>query len=353
MLLTHPGLVCPVGLQAAAACAAFRAGIAAFAELPYVDNSGEPIVGSAVPSVPPGVKREDRLLFLLTAALKECLASASFERTDSVPLLVGLAEKGRPGGGESLTETLIPRVEKQLGRRFHPSLSRCVMQGHAAGIELLKLAREMLRDERTPACIVAGADSYLNAATLAWLDRHGRLKRAGNSDGVIPGEAAAAMVAQRSNDGQAPVAGIEVAGIGFGLEQAGVLQENPLLGLGLAAAAKEALAEAGLGFHEIDFRLSDVSGESYGFKEQVLMMGRLMRQRRPEIPLWHAADSIGDTGAAAALCHCIVAHSAWSKSYAPGQVGACFACSVPGERGVVILRQFQRGEILSRQGAPK
>ena len=49
MHLISAGLVCSVGLSAAAACAAMRAGIAMFEELPYADNRGQPIVGAVVP----------------------------------------------------------------------------------------------------------------------------------------------------------------------------------------------------------------------------------------------------------------------------------------------------------------
>ena len=345
-MLTHPGLVCAVGLNAAAACAARRAGIAGFAELPYRDSSGEPIVGAAVPGLPPDLKRDERLLALLEVALQDSLKSAAFVRTDAIPLLIGLAESDRPGGGDTLAGDLIPRLQKKLNRRFHPDLSRCLARGHTAGFELLQVAREILQDPTVPACLVAAVDSFVNAASLDWLDKHGRLKTLDNSEGVIPGEAAAAVVVQRPN-GQKPLLAAEVAGLGFGKEEANLLNDEPLRGLGLAAAAKAALAEAAIEMHQVDFRLSDVSGESYGFKEQTLLLGRLMRQRRPELPLWHAADCIGDTGAAAGICHCIVAASAWHKKYSPGPIAACFGSAVPGERAVAILRRPNAGDLRS------
>jgi len=228
MLLTHPGLVCAVGLNAAAACAAMRAGIAGFAELPYRDNSGEPIVGAAVPGLPADLKRDERLLALLEVALQDSLKSAALMRTDTVPLLIGLAESGRPGGADGVAGDLIPRVQKKLNRRFHPDLSRCLARGHTAGFELLQVARELLQDPSVPACVVAGVDSFVNASSLAWLDRHSRLKTLDNSDGVIPGEGAAAIVVQRPAEGQKPALAAEIAGLGFGVEEAHILNEEPL-----------------------------------------------------------------------------------------------------------------------------
>jgi 3-oxoacyl-[acyl-carrier-protein] synthase I len=341
MVLTHPGLVCSVGLNAAAACAAMRAGIAGFAELPCRDNTGEPIVGAMVPGLVPTLRRDERLLTLLQMALADCLKSAGLPRTNAIPLLVGLAETGRPGGGDVLAGELIPRLGRQLDRAFHRELSRCLPGGHTAAFELLKVARELLQDPAVPACLVAAVDSFVNDSSLAWLEQHGRLKTSDNSDGLIPGEAAAAVIVQRAVEEQTPAASARIAGMGFAFESASVMNEEPLRGLGLAAATKSALVEAAIEMHEVDFRLSDVTGESYGFKEQALALSRLMRQRREELPLWHAADSIGDSGAAAGLCHFIVAMAAWGKKYGPGSTAACFGSAVPGARAAVILRSCQ------------
>ena len=97
------------------------------------------------------------------------------------------------------------------------------------------------------------------------------------------------------------------------------MTDEPLLGVGLTRAADLALTEAGVGMHDIDFRLSDVTGESYGFKEQVLAVNKLLKVHKEEFPLWHYADAIGDTGAAAGLCQLAIAYQAFVKGYAPGR----------------------------------
>src|SRR5262249_36695421 len=123
----------------------------------------------------------------------------------------------------------------------------------------------------------------------------------------------------------APAAPARVVGLGFGHEPSGVLSEEPLLGRGLADAGRQALAEAGWGFHELEFRLADLTGESYGFREHALAHARLMRVVRLEDhPLWHPAESIGDTGAAAGVVLLVLAAVAFAKGYAPGDRAACF-----------------------------
>jgi len=99
------------------------------------------------------------------------------------------------------------------------------------------------------------------------------------------------------------------------------------------------MTEAGWGFHQLDLRLSDMTGESYGFREHMLARGRLLRVvPAKDQPLWHAADSIGDTGAAVGVVQLVQATAAWRKEYAPGARAACFTSAVGGDRAVALLR---------------
>lgn len=338
MNLCAIGMVCSVGMNASAACAAIRAGIAGFGELPYWDRENLSIVGAAVPKLSFELRFGRRLLEMLQLAVRDCLSCMPESSLENVPLFLGLAEAGRPGGAGGLGEKLIEKLEDGLGLKFHPELSRAVAEGHTAGFECLRVARELLKDRDIPGCLVCGVDSYINASSLFWLDQSWRLKRDGHTDGVIPGEAAAAVYVQRRVPSQAKTL-LEVVGLGFGHERAPVLAGEPLLARGLADAARQALGEAGWGFHELDFRLSDVTGENYGFREHTLAEGRLVRMARVENqPLWHCADSIGDTGAAAGVAQLVIAAAAMAKGYAPGPRAACFTSSVMGGRAVAAVQ---------------
>lgn len=340
MYLGSAGMVCSVGLAAASACAAMRAGIAKFDELPYCDNQGEPVVGAVVPGAAAARSRDLRVLRLMTLALSDCL-KLSEPLPKNSPLLVGLAEPDRPGGTAHLEQSLIPQLSSELGVQFNPRLSRAFPAGHTAGFEALRAARDLILDGTVDSCLVCGVDSYVNAKSLLWLEQHGRLKSAENSDGVIPGEAAAAIWLHRAPI-LAPAPAVALRGLGFGHEEVGVLSEQPLLGVGLSAAARAALTEAQLQLHEIAFRISDVTGEGYGFKEQSLSVSRLMRGRREAFPLWHPADSLGDTGAAAGVCQMVVACDALRNGYAPGSRAICFTSSVRGARAVAVTQRELR-----------
>lgn len=338
MRIESTGLVCSVGLTAKAACAAIRAGIAGFEELPYYDAKGKPLIGSPAAPFPPDTWSSERLIDLLALAISDCLGDLPKGSLIGIPLLIALAERDRPGGGAFLAGRVIQAVEQRVGAAFHPQFSRAIPEGQTAGFRAIQEAGTLLDLNHALACVVCGVDSYLNARSLNWLNQDWRLKTEQNSDGVIPGEAAAAvLISAQSGRGQTPKA--RISGWGFGSEPAPVLSEAPLLGRGLTEAARLALEQAGLQMHEIDLRLSDATGESYGFREQSLMLSRLLRVRRERLPIWHSADCIGDTGAAAGVCQLVIAAQAFNKGYAPGNRAICFTSAVNGDRAAVVLER--------------
>lgn len=332
MFITGAGMVCSVGLTAASAAAAIRAGIARFAELRYQSDRGVPIVGAVVPGLPSGEPGASRALVMLSRVIADCL-NALPAGTARIPILIALAEAQRPGGCGAQADAILQGV---LGERFDPRLSQVIPEGNTAGFEALRLAREQLVSQRASVCIVCGVDSFINAATLDWLEGIWRLKTPENSDGIIPGEGAAAVLLSRHPASGGQVA-VRIRGLGFANEPANILGTEPLLGLGLAGAASAALSESGLQMQQIDFRISDLAGEQYGFKEQALMVSRTLRQRRPDFQLWHPADCIGDLGAAAGIAQLICAREAFRRGYAPGPRALLCTGGVTGKRAVAIL----------------
>jgi 3-oxoacyl-[acyl-carrier-protein] synthase-1 len=79
---------------------------------------------------------------------------------------------------------------------------------HAAGLVAMARAVEALQKLERDVCVVAGVDSLLEPTFLhdLWAER--RLKTPDGSNGLVPGEAAAVVVLERSDDaarGQLPV----------------------------------------------------------------------------------------------------------------------------------------------------
>ncbi|MGC5698860.1 3-oxoacyl-ACP synthase [Pseudomonas sp. NFXW11] len=339
LFISAVGLTCPVGLCAASACAAKRAGLSALQELGFYDNAGEAIIGAAVPDLELTLAPVVRQTELMLQALGELLQAAPPLDWQQVPLLLCLAEPERPGGNSrALAQSIIQALPARLGVAFHPGHSRIFPSGQVAGFNALQEAARLMGQRLAPACVVAGVDSLLNAQTLQWLDQDRRLKTTRNRDGLLPGEGAAAVLvhAQRQAD-----TCLSISGLGLGQEDAPLLSGKPLRANGLTAAARAALAQAGLGLHQIDLRLSDVTGEQYGFKELPLMQARLLRTvRKQDQPLWHWAEAIGDSGAMASIAQLILADQAFRKGYAPGSNALCLASAVGGARAAAVLRDI-------------
>ncbi|WP_238992593.1 MULTISPECIES: 3-oxoacyl-ACP synthase [Pseudomonas] len=343
LFITSMGMACPVGLCVASACTAKRAGLSALQELPFFDNACEPIIGAAVPSLDLALPAAARMSELMQHALVELIQGAPKLDWTEVPFLLCLAEPERPGINiREIAQAVIQDVSSKLGIRFHPTHSRVIPSGHVAGMHALHEASRLMQETRVPACVVAGVDSLLSALTLQWLDEHRRLKTATHNDGLFPGEGAAAILIQAYRQ---PGTCLKISGLGFGQEEAPLLSSKPLRAGGLTDAARTALAQAKLGLHEIDLRLSDVTGEQYGFKELPLMEARLFRTvRKEDQPLWHWAEAMGDTGAIAGIVQLILADQAFRKGYAPGTTAICLSSALAGARAAAVVRDLSQPE---------
>lgn len=327
------GMMTSVGLNAPAACAAIRAGLTNFADTRFMDSGGEWIVGGAVPLDPPWRGRA-KLVHLAAPAIRECLDAIGTVATDKIPLLVCVSEKNRPGRFAGIEEHLLAEIQDALGAEFHP-YSAVVSQGRVGGVAAIQRAATLIYEGRLPFCIVASTDTYLTAGTLAAYERDSRLLTADNSDGFIPGEAGAAVLL---GPGTRNASGMQITGIGFGKEPAPIMSETPLRADGLVQAIKMALASAKLDMGDLDFRICDVSGEQYGFKEASLTLLRTLRNGKETFDIWHPAECVGEVGAAAMPVLLGVVLAAFQKTYSLGSKVLCHFGNDDGDRGALILQ---------------
>lgn len=333
------GLCCPLGMSAGPACAAIRAGIKRFNESAYLDEDDEPIVCSSLSTLGPELGRTRRLTQLLAFAVIDAARAYSPERLARMPLFVGTADPRRPGTPTSIVAPLLDILASEHDLRFARPDAHVSATGHTSGLRALAAARDHLaREPGVPACVVVSGDSLVNASTLAWLDGQARLKRSANSDGVIPGEAAACVIVAREPE-RGEHRCIKVTGIGFAQEAATLTADEPLRGLGLAAASRGALQEAGLDLADIDLRLSDAAGEGYGLKELALALTRVLRTRRESFPLQLPAESLGDTGAAAGLVAVVLGAAALTRAPNTPRRALVYTSDDRGDRGALVLER--------------
>ena len=331
--ISKVGMCSAVGLSAAASCAAIRVGLTGFDDTAFLFD-GDLLQGAEVPLEKPWRGRE-KLLRMAELVVRECTEHLQPSLLREIPLLLVVAERDRPGRLQGLDQSLLQELMERCGGPFHPD-SRVIGNGRVGGIEAIDLASRFLAGSRGGPCLVVGTDGFLNAATLAEYHARNRLLSAGNSDGFIPGEAAAAVLLDRATARAS--SGLSIRGWGFAREEAGIESELPLRGEGLAQAIRGSFSSSGLDYHSIDYRICDANGEQYPFKEAALAMARTLRVRKQEFDLWHTADCIGEVGAATVPCALAMAWYAAEKHYAPGPGILLHVGNTDGQRAALVLR---------------
>lgn len=330
--ILNTGLVTSVGLTAAAACAAIRAGISNAQETRFVGSDGQWIMGHSVPLEQPW-RGLTKLAKMAAMAIRECLVQVPKDQWPSIPLLLCVAERERPGRLDGLDDQLLVEVQRELDVKFARG-SGVLPEGRVSVAMALKQARSLIYDGNVPLVLIAATDSLLTWPTLSVYERNDRLLRKQNSNGFIPGEGGGALLAGKPNG----TVQLRCEGIGTGTEKAHIDSEEPLRAEGLTAAIKAALAYAGCEMHDLHFRITDISGEQYYFKEAALALSKTLRKVIDEFAIWHPAECIGETGATAGTVIVAVADAANRKAYTKGVNLLAHMGSDSGHRSAIVLR---------------
>lgn len=325
------GLVTSLGSSAPATCAALRAGISNACVGPFTDRTGNPLAVHRVALERPWYGR-GKLLMMCIAALTECLRAGPPEERNGLPLILCTAEPGRVGRIEGLDKALLDDIARALDGVIDRRRSTLLPAGRPGALLALVHARRFLQ-EGSSHVLIAAVDSLLTVKTIDALLGEDRLLTRTNSNGFIAGEGAGAMLVSRATRS----GGLICSGLGAGMEPAHFASGQPLRADGLAAAIRAALDESGREIHEIDFRITDLSGEQFYFKEASMAVARLLRQRKASFDLWHPAEGIGETGAVATIAMIAVAWHASRKGYAPGPRMLLHAGSDGSERMAAIF----------------
>ena len=275
-----------------------------------------------------------KLVRMLGMAIEECLAP--IERpVPTMPLLLCLREHDRPGRLTGLDQSLVTELETTVGVAFDVARSSLIPQGRPSVLLAAAEACRLIREGAVENVLIGAVDSLLVNATLTALQTDGRLLRPRNSDAFIPGEAAGALLLRRHSS---RVGSLICEGFGVGVEVSTIASDKPLRANGLTTAIQSALADAGCAMHDVDFRITDNSGEQYYFKESALALSRTLRRRKEAFEIWHPADCVGEVGAAAGAVAMAVALEACRKNYSPGRCILIHAGTDAGQRVAGVFR---------------
>lgn len=329
------GMVTAVGLDAPASCAALRARLDGFGETLLGGLNGGWLVGAPVPLPRPWVGQK-RLAHLAAGAIVEVLRQVPEAETDAA-LILCLAEEsriGRPAADADGFARLLAAVLDLPARiRTH-----VIQHGRPSGFVALARARRILAAGEARHVLILGADSYLTRRAVAEYLGDGRLLTPQNANGFIPGEAAAAVLCT------ADTGGLCLTGLGLSREDAFIYngmgeagRDLPLRGDGMVRAYKAALAEAAMDYEQISYRISDLIGEQYFFKQTALAGIRTDSGHRPMREIWSPAESLGNVGAAVVPLMLGMALTAAQKGYDAGENVLVEASGDDGACGAAVL----------------
>jgi len=324
------GMVTAVGLDAASSCAAMRARLDGFQETRFAVPGGDWLIGAPV-SLPRNWIGEERLAHMAAAAIVEAFEIVPQARGQTA-LILCVAEEDRPGRPVGDGRNLLDLIENisEFGKTIQP---RMVAHGRPSGHVALDAARRLLASGSTGFVMIVGVDSYLTPKSVNHYLSERRLVTTMNSNGFIPGEAAAAILCAPSGGA------LRLTGLGLARESAHIYNEmdHPLRGEGMTSAYKDALAESRRLHSDVVLKIGDLVGETYWFQQSALAMLRTQRERSAVQPIWALAASLGNIGAAAGPVMIAWAMQAVQRGYAPagpimveasGDNGACGAAIV-------------------------
>jgi 3-oxoacyl-[acyl-carrier-protein] synthase-1 len=343
------GALTSVGLNAPATAAAVRAGIASFADHPYMINrEGDPYVVAMVPSLNAGVQGVQRYIDLALPAMEEALTPLVDQPKNiaQIPVIIGLPEV-RPGLPDDLAIRLTDRA-KALGRE-RPLIREVwtLSKGHSAGLLALEAGGNLVSDGAVEFCIIGGVDSYIDADTLDWIEDNEQLHTPSNAWGFVPGEAAAfCLICSRdtAHRYKLPIRA-ELPAISSAFEENIIKTKTICIGKGLTQAVRNTLQTLP-GEFQIDFTICDQNGEAYRADEFGFMLARLSEYFTDPSNFMAPADCWGDVGAASGplFIHLII--FAADKGYAKGPHTLIWTSSERGERAAAIFRtEIKEGRI--------
>lgn len=337
--LLAAGMVTAVGLDAASSCAAMRARLDGFCETRFMDPVGAWQVGAPVP-LPRNWIGQKRMVHLAAGAVADVFRQRPAAR-DDLALILCLAEESRPGRPVTDASTFCQQLGEHIALPARLK-THVIAHGRPSGHAALARARRIAAEGTAHHILILGVDSYLTVGAIAHFQNRNRLLTPANADGFIPGEAAAAILV-------GPDPGpLRLTGLGLAREEAFAyngLDEGglhlPLRGDGMTAAYRSAMEEANVDLAHVEYRISDVGGEQYFFKQTALASLRLERGRKEFQDLWTPSESLGNIGAAIGPLMLGVALTAARKGYTCGSPVLIEASGDDGACGAAVLHEVR------------
>ncbi|HEY6476559.1 MAG TPA: hypothetical protein VI456_08235, partial [Polyangia bacterium] len=326
------------GPNAAQALGAMHAQIQLFDDTTVNGADGQPITGAATP-LPAKIRGAERVAALGVVALAECAAGAA--GLPPLPIVVCAPAPGDLGASEN---QLLDRLLIDGGRFFDRAHSRVIARGKEGIGEAMTLVAQVLVQARLPGCYLLGADSLITPERLKKLAKEGRVVDGVESDGFIPGEAAAALLfVPREDEWTLAV----VAGLGHARET--VAAGAPPTGKAIGEALDRALAEARVPPNRVAAIAHDLSGRYSQFEELTLAAARPPFARTASPRTVQVSITAGETGAAAGALSLAALAFFLREGVVTGSAAALFTGEDTARGAAILVREEPRRDARMRR----
>lgn len=372
VVVSETGMVSAVGRDVDTTCASVRAGIRRTVELDaniFDEDSGEliPVVGNAMTGFTDGFMGPARIARLASGALRDLLERADLRRNElrttsfhiCLPGGYYLLEDMRRSLEDSiersaLKDALRDEEEQYLGQLRHV-LERTITEfadangsapavryyhgDQAVCVRAIQEAQVLLQNRTCDRCIIGGADSLVDESSVRYLDRLQLLKTPIRPFGVIPGEAAAFFLLERSGAAKSRGARRRAAIISQGYERDSTAHRfsgRNSDGRTLTRAALRAWDPLRSTRMHIARLMTPLNGDVWKAHEWGKTLINLPETARAT-PQWTPAETLGSVGAASGAAAVCLSAGAFQRRYAgEGAVVVCLS-SDSGEKGAFVI----------------
>ncbi|MCC7157545.1 MAG: hypothetical protein IT161_23395 [Bryobacterales bacterium] len=329
----------PVGLHAAAASAAVRAGISRLGQHPFmIDQVGDPMPGALDSRLDPRAWGPQRLASIAETALREACEPLAGRARLRAPLYLALPE-ARPGFSVDDAYAVRSAIATLPGLPIEITEVRLIPEGHAAGLSALATAFQYIRAGASDACVVGGVDSYFHPDTMEWLDANRQLVGAVSRSGFVPGEGAGfcLVMAEHARLRLGLPVLARLLAVATGRETKLIKTPAICLGEGLTATVREAVGDLALPSETIHAIICDMNSERYRGEEWGFVCLRLGHYFDDPTGYLGPADCWGDMGAASGPLFLVLGCQSTARGYSKGSRTLLWASSEGGLRGAAVL----------------
>ena len=351
-IITGIGVASPLG-DAQSTCAAARAGLNRIKDLELYsvqdDESGKqvPLKACALAGVTDGLGGLARLSVLGSLAISDLANNLDKNKNQlaTIPTVVSLSNEvywrvahyreleefkddlpydlDEMLDGEidkrlqNYQENLLNRIELLSGIKLNKNTAVFSTGDQANFVHVMHQVEENFTSNNVASCLVLNIDSLLEERSLENILRLNLVKDTNNPIGIIPGEAAVALLVERYDHAIKRKAKMlaAISECVYLHDDTNRFNDGPITGHVLADAIDTAAASDENESFAIDGMIANLNGDIWRAKEWGAALTRLPEQIR-ELPVQFVAQYFGETGVASAPLSVGLAAHRFSRKYA-------------------------------------